>query len=57
MDRTPQNALRDPQIPLDAKTQVQSNMSQRAFMETTPGPPDHESASMFLALDAPECST
>jgi hypothetical protein len=35
-----QNVLRDPQIPSDAKTQVQSNVSQRAFIETAPGPPE-----------------
>jgi hypothetical protein len=48
------NALGDPQIPPEAKTQVRRNMSWRVFMETV-----HTimktSASMFHAPDAPEC--
>jgi hypothetical protein len=38
-----QNALHDPQISLDGKTQVRRNVSWHAlFMETAPGPPEHE---------------
>jgi hypothetical protein len=42
MPRMQQNALRDPQIPLDAKTQLQHNVSWRAFLQSVPGPPEHE---------------
>jgi hypothetical protein len=40
--RTWRNALRDPQIKSDAKTQVQRNVSRRTFLETAPGPPEYE---------------
>jgi hypothetical protein len=36
------NALRDPQIQPDAKTQVRHNVSQDTFVETGLGPPKHE---------------
>jgi hypothetical protein len=39
---TYQIALCDPQIPLEAKTQVQRNVSRALFMEITPSPPKHE---------------
>jgi hypothetical protein len=41
--QTHQNALRDPQIPPDAKKQVRRNVSPPAlYMETAEGPPKHE---------------
>jgi hypothetical protein len=40
--RMHQNALCDPQIPRDAKTQVQHNMCRRSFMESLLVSPEHE---------------
>jgi hypothetical protein len=40
--RVHKNALHDPQIPPDAKTPVRRNVSSALFMETAPGPPEHE---------------
>jgi hypothetical protein len=38
-----QNVLGDPEIAMDTKTQVQSNMSQRLFFVVSAlGPPEHE---------------
>jgi hypothetical protein len=37
-----QNALCDPQIPPDAETQVQHNVSSPLFIETASGPPEHK---------------
>jgi hypothetical protein len=42
MPRMHKNALRGPQILPDGKTLVQRNMSQRAFVESVPVPPQHE---------------
>jgi hypothetical protein len=42
---TPQmdkNALRDPKIPPDAKTQVRRNVSRRVFYGNSTDPPEHE---------------
>jgi hypothetical protein len=36
------NALRDPQIPLDAKTQVWRNVPRRPFVESVLVPPKNE---------------
>jgi hypothetical protein len=36
------NALCDPQIPLDAKTQVRITCPDALFRENAPGPPEHE---------------
>jgi hypothetical protein len=38
MPWTHQNAVHDPQIPLDVKTQVQRNVSQRGFYGNSSGP-------------------
>jgi hypothetical protein len=37
-----QNALRDPQIPPDEKHMFSITCPDTLFMETTPGPPEHE---------------
>jgi hypothetical protein len=42
MPRMHQNALCDPQIPLDAKTQVRRNGPSMVFMETALGAPENE---------------
>jgi hypothetical protein len=58
MTRMHQDALRDPQIQSDAKTQVQSNYPSALFVESVPVPSEQkDSVSMFHGPDAPECTT
>jgi hypothetical protein len=42
MARMYRNALRDPQIPPDAKTQFRVTCPSALLMETALGPPEHE---------------
>jgi hypothetical protein len=56
MSQTHQNALRDP-MPLDAKTQVQRNVSHFLWKLHRAHPSFKNSVPMFRAPDAPECTT
>jgi hypothetical protein len=42
MLRTHQNVVRDPQVPSDAKKQVNVACPNGLFMETVVSPPEHE---------------
>jgi hypothetical protein len=59
MARTHRNALRDPQIPPDANTQVQRNVSRPTFLSIPYGTHSgiKNSASTVHAPDEPECTT
>jgi hypothetical protein len=53
------NALRDPQIPPDAKTQVQCNVSHRVFLSNPSWflPSLKNNVLLFHGLDALKCTT